>query len=128
MSAPAADDEIGMMSAVSSEGDAVPAKAAAKGGRGKAAGKDREAAAAGGEGEENEGGSNSGEGESSDGSSDSSDEEEVRGEEDISGVVLTRSKFLCGAALEKSGRRGKGPSVPLVPAASRIPRGEGGNC
>lgn len=100
MSAPAADGEVGTMSAVSSESDAVT-KAAAKGGRGKAVGKDREAAAAGSEGEEDGGGSNSGEGESSDGSGDSSDEEEVRGEEDTLGVVFDLSKILRGAALVK---------------------------
>lgn len=72
MSAPAADDEVGIMSAVSSESDA-------KDGRGKAAAaKDRAAVAmAGSEGED--GGSNSGRDESSDGGGESSDGEEVRG-------------------------------------------------
>ena len=90
MSAPAADDELGTMSAVSSEGGPAAVTAShTKGGGGgggggkKGAGKDRAAAPAGSEGEDEDGGgSDSGEGESSDGSGESSAEEEVR-EEDI---------------------------------------------
>lgn len=98
MSAPAADDEVGRMSAVSSESDA-PVKGH---GRGKGAVKDRAAAAAGSEGEG--GGSNSGGGESSDGGGESSDGEEVRGRYfDV--LSCAPSRVLCvrlGAAGENT--------------------------
>jgi len=99
MSAPAADDEVGTMSAVSSESDAVTSKSA-KGGRGKPAGKDREAATAESEGGEEAESSNSGGGESSDGSGDSSDEDEVRGRS------FAFEKFV-GKLGEGGSRRGK---------------------
>lgn len=86
MSAPVADDEVGTMSAVSSESDAAMAAPSknGRGGKGEGGKKDRAAppaAASGrdGEGEEEEGGSNSGGGESSDGDGGSSDEGDVRG-------------------------------------------------
>lgn len=106
MSAPAADGEVGRMSAVSSE------SGAAKDGRGAKAVKDRAAAAAaataaGSEGEE--GGSNSGGEESSDGGDDSSDDEEVRRryfrrfdpktKNRLCATSSPQSFFVCAAAL-----------------------------
>ena len=75
MSAPAADDEVGRMSAVSSEQGDAAIKAD---GRGKGSVKDRAATAAA-DSESDEGGSNSGGDESSDGDGESGNGEEVRG-------------------------------------------------
>lgn len=115
MSAPAADDEVGRMSAVSSEGEA----AAIKDGRGKGSVKDRAAATAGSERED--GGSNSGGVESSDGGGDSSDGEEVKGRYyGVLSLCAWASRpspaSVCGCAGERttiiSASRGFFPAAP----------------
>lgn len=90
MSAPAADDEVGRTSAVSSEAGGAAEKKDGRG-KGRASVKDRTAAEeeAGSGGEEG-GGSNSGGDDSSDGDGESSDGEEVRG---------FFSRLLCAACL-----------------------------